>query len=512
MATSLRSPAKWLLDLFGSGSSGVNVTPTSMLGSPAVWYAINSISADVAKLPLQLLKEDADGGKEVQKKAPSHRLLTQEPNEWQTADLFKEQMMSHALAWGDGRAVVRRVGTRPVEFLPMDPARTETVMVKGTKYHVILPDEDDPIEFRSLTEHGRVDELIAANEKVLVFHDHDILHIPGFGYNGVNGLSVAKVLRNSLSIDLQAQKYAANGMENGFSGEVMLEAPAGVFRDQDDAELFLKHFRKSMSRGQDGEAIGLLREGIKATQMNMSLTDSQFLEQREFSRQDVMLIFGLQHIPGDSSATSYNSLEQKQLAYLAGCLDRWLVRWEMQCDMKLRSAAEKRSNTLRHVFDRTSLLRTDAQTQQEVLSGLISSTIMNRNEARGVIGLNPVEGGDEFLNPFTTSDWDEEEESDGEEVEETETNDGGGVIEDRLNYLVSLESSRIVEMSGRKDFLDSLDNFYTKWAVTLLNNAIPADTVKALTEEHKNGLLELAGKTSSDGKLQSSVAEYTETW
>ena len=246
--------------------------------------------------------------------------------------------------------------------------------------------------------------------------------------------------------------------------------------------------------------------------MNMSLTDSQFLEQREFSRQDVMLIFGLQHIPGDSSATSYNSLEQKQLAYLAGCLDRWLVRWEMQCDMKLRSAAEKRSNTLRHVFDRTSLLRTDAQTQQEVLSGLISSTIMNRNEARRVIGLNPVEGGDEFLNPFTATDWDEEE-VDGEEVEETETNDdGGGVIEDRLNYLVSLESSRIIEMSGRKDFLDSLDNFYTKWAVTLLNNAIPVDSVKALTEEHKNGLLELAGKTLSDGKLQSSVAEYTETW
>jgi len=290
---------------------------------------------------------------------------------------------------------------------------------------------------------------------------------------------------------------------------VMLEAPAGMFRNEDDARAFLDGFRKRHARGQDGETVGLLREGIKANVMNMSPADSQFLEQRAFSRQDIGMIFGLQHLPFDDTATSYNSLEQKQLAYLASCLDRWLTRIEFQCDMKLRTEPEKRVDTVHFKFDRATWLRTDAQTKQEVLSGLISSTIINRNEARLAWGLNPVEGGDEFLNPFTSTDEDFEED-DVEEVVEEE--DDESIVEDRLQYLISLESQRIIEMSDRKDFLDQLDGFYTKWAITLLNNGIPAERVKEITERHKNGILERAGQVAELEQLGERVRDFARGW
>jgi len=337
-----------------------------------------------------------------------------------------------------------------------------------------------------------------------------VLHCKGFGYNGYAGLSVARVLKDTLGIDLQAQKYANNGMRKGFAGEVMLEAPAGMFRNEDDAKAFLDGFRKRHERGQDGETVGLLREGIKANVMNMSPADSQFLEQRSFSRQDIGMIFGMQSLPFDDTATSYNSLEQKQLAYLASCLDRWLTRWEFQCDMKLRSEPEKRVDSVHFKFDRATWLRTDAQTKQEVLSGLISSTIINRNEARLAWGLNPVEGGDEFLNPFTTTEGGVEVEE-VDEVDET-PGDEETMIEDRLKYLTTLEAQRIIEMTSRKDFLDQLDGFYTKWAITLLNNHIPVDRVKAITEEHKDGILELSGSVSSMEQLAERVGDYARTW
>jgi len=509
MATSLRSPAKWLLDFFG-GNNNVRVTETSILASPTVWYCISTIAGDVAKMPLEVKREDTDGGNELYKRHSAYNLLAQQSNEWQTADCFKELITAHALGWGNGRAAIIRNGTRPVELIPLMPDRTETIMVQGEVYHVTMPEEDDALLFRQVVEEMPLTELLQHRD-VVVMHDSEVLHVKGFGYNGYAGLSVAQVLKDTLGIDLQAQKYANNGMKKGFAGEVMLEAPAGMFRNEDDAKAFLDGFRKRHARGQDGETVGLLREGIKANVLNMSPADSQFLEQRAFSRQDIGMIFGMQSLPFDDTATSYNSLEQKQLAYLASCLDRWLTRIEFQCDMKLRTEPEKRVDAVHFKFDRATWLRTDAQTKQEVLSGLISSTIINRNEARLAWGLNPVEGGDEFLNPFTSTDEDFEEDMDEETTDET-PGDDESIVEGRLQYLISLESQRIIEMSDRKDFLDQLDGFYTKWAITLLNNGIPADKVKSLTEEHKNGILERAGQVAELEQLRERVRDFARGW
>jgi hypothetical protein len=90
--------------------------------------------------------------------------------------------------------------------------------------------------------------------------------------------------------------------------------------------------------------------------------------------------------------------------------------------------------------------------------------------------------------------------------------DDESIVEDRLQYLTSLESQRIIEMSDRKDFLDQLDGFYTKWAITLLNNGIPADKVKSLTEEHKNGILERAGQVAELEQLGERVRDFARGW
>ncbi len=522
MTTNFRNPAKWLTDLFTMNKSGeVRLSSATMLGSPAIWYSINTIAGDVGKMPFQIRRLDAEGGHEVYTRHHSNKLFTQQTNTYQTPDLFKEVITSHALGWGNGRAAVIRQGGRVTELIPMLPDRTATYMVEGEKYHVTWPDIDDPALFKDLKEQHGVRGL-ADNSRCVVLHDDDVLHIQGFGYNGWEGLSIAQVLADALGADLQANRYARNQLKNGFAGEVMLEAPTGLFRDEDDASEFLNEFRKRHKRGLDGESIGLLREGIKANVMNMSPSDSQFIEQREFSRQDIMLIFGLQHIPGDSSSSSYNSLEQKQLSYLASCLDKWLVRWENQCDMKLLSSPEKRSGTVIHKFDRATWLRTDALTQQEYISGLISSAVINRNEARAMIDMNPVEDGDEFFNPYTTSgdeapesddmaeDEVVEEEQPTEEEESLEAN--AKILSDRIDFLMNLEADRINEMVERKDFLDQIDGFYTKWAMTLLNNNIPADDVMVIVRSHKEAILERAGKATSMEQLREETKQETDNW
>jgi hypothetical protein len=195
-----------------------------------------------------------------------------------------------------------------------------------------------------------------------------------------------------------------------------------------------------------------------------------------------MLIFGLQHIPGDDSATSYNSLETGQLAYLASCLSRWLTRWEMQCDMKLRTESEKRIGNTYFKFNRGTWLQMDAQSTATVLNSYVASMVISRNEARDKLDLNPVDGGDVFENPHTTSGAgrppeDTEEPDDGDQesddvqdaqalrriVKQTAAHVAASVLFDRFQ---ETECDRIEKATGNKNIVDWIDRNYATWQQT----------------------------------------------
>lgn len=498
----LRNPAKWLIDLFAGDTGGdVRVTSETMLGSSAIWYAINTIAGDLGKMPLERRIANRDGRGSESRKDAVWRLLRDEPNGFQTTDVFKEQIQGHALGWGNGRAAIIRTGTMPKELIPLRPDATATYMVAGEKLHVTCPTEDDPLRFAQLVEESLDDPMVLLQPDIIVLHDRDVLHIQGFGSNGFEGYSIAKKLKDVIGIDLQAQRYANRGMKKGFAGQLMLEAPAGVLRNEDEAKKFLDGFNKRHANEKDAEKVGLLREGITANVLNMSNKDSQFIDQRKFSRQDAMLLFGLQHIPGDDSSVSYNSLEQKQLAYLASCLDRWLIRWEMQCDCKLRTDSEKRLGRIYHKFNRGSWLATDTQATQVALSGYVQSEILSKNEARDKLDLNPVEGGDEFKNPAINPES-------NAPPQETDNS----IVEDRLTYLLELETERVIEASGGKDFGRFIESFYAKWPLTLLDNGATTEYAKATVSQHKKQLIDTVGAFSSADKMRELVTGVTDSW
>jgi HK97 family phage portal protein len=282
-------------------------------------------------------------------------------------------------------------------------------MVDGQKFHATCPDIDDPLLFREVTDDLRRTGNIPNG--MIVLPDRDVLHILGMGYDGVVGYSLARVFQDALGVPFSGQRLMQKQISKGFTGRVMLSDQGGAFAGPDaekQAQEFLKQFRERYTNDKDGEVAGMLRRGMTAEVLTMSNADAQLIEQMKFSRQDVMLIFGLQHLPGDDSATSYNSLAQKKIDQLESTNDRWMIRWEQQCDMKLRTEAEKRAGQLYFRFSTSHRMRMDPQMLSTVLSTLVRSKLMNRNEAREVItesgftDLNPVEGGEEFENPAIT--------------------------------------------------------------------------------------------------------------
>jgi hypothetical protein len=55
-------------------------------------------------------------------------------------------------------------------------------------------------------------------------------------------------------------------------------------------------------------------------------------------------------------------------------------------------------------FDRDDLTRADLNTRSTVINSLVSSRVINPNEGRAWLGLQPYAGGEEFANPNITTE------------------------------------------------------------------------------------------------------------
>lgn len=97
----------WTEGSSGRTPSGVRVTPETALQCSAFLACVRVISESVASLPLNLYRRLESGGKERAAEQPLYRMLRQQPNPWQTALEFREQMTALYLMYGNSYAEIR---------------------------------------------------------------------------------------------------------------------------------------------------------------------------------------------------------------------------------------------------------------------------------------------------------------------------------------------------------------------------------------------------------------------
>lgn len=386
---SLANPTEWLLESLNIDETGTRVTAKSLLKLPAFWYGVNRICSHIGQLPVDL-KRSLNRGSETVYGDYRWRLLRKRPNAYQIPAVFKEQMTQHFLVSGDARAYKATAGSRILELLPIQPTDAVTYMVEGEKIHLIKVDKDS-----RLRKYIDPDDMGHA-----VLFDEEVVHLTNLSVDGITGEKLYELAAETIKSGLSADKRTSKAMGKGFVGKLMLEAPQGSMRNPKDAQEFLTEFKKRHEADKDGDEVGMLREGIKANVLNMANTDAQFIEQRAFARQEAALWFLLESIIGDDSSVSYNSLEQKTLAYLQNTLNRWLRRWEEELDLKCLS--EKEQDSLYFKFNTGPLLRSDLPTTLNALNIAVQARIMSPNEAREKLDMNPYDGGDDYFNPAIT--------------------------------------------------------------------------------------------------------------
>ena len=203
------SPLKWLLEFVNGGnneSAKEAMTAEKAVTYAPVYYGVRKISSHVGMLPCNLLLEEGEETN-IQRDHQCYKLLRKRPNGYQTPSIWKQQLMTHAIMWGNGRSFIYRKGSRPAELIPLMPDRTITFMQDGEKYHASKPKRDD--RFDLLT------DMRDKPEEVVCLSDDDVLHLPGFSFDGVEGKSLISMASQSWGLGRSAETRSAKQLAKG---------------------------------------------------------------------------------------------------------------------------------------------------------------------------------------------------------------------------------------------------------------------------------------------------------
>ena len=350
--------------------SGLILTDERAMSITAVWSCVRLLAETVASLPLSVYERTPDGRKEVGEHY-LRTLLREAPNDLMTPLEFREAMTMQLALWGNAYAKIDRDSSKkPFAITPLRADRMTPTREAGT-----------------VTYHYQVDK----GEHV--FAKDSILHLKGFGTEGIIGLSPLAYARHTLGISASADKYAGASFAKGGRPRGVMTTDRILTSDQ---RLALKNIYEGIG-DQESDGTWVLEAGIDYKAIDIPPDDMQMLESRAFQLSEVARIFRVPSflINDSEKSTSWGTgLEQTNLAFLTYTLRPYLTRWESTISNSLLSRTDRRKYFVEHNVE--GLLRADSAARASFYSQMVQNGLYTRNEVRRKENMKPVEGGDDL--------------------------------------------------------------------------------------------------------------------
>ncbi|MDG5498962.1 phage portal protein [Marinobacter sp. BGYM27] len=343
---------------------------TAMQISP-VWAAVKLISESIGSMPFNVYKV-TDKGREIATDHPLHRVLTSNPNQYQTDVEFWESLALNLAISGNAYAIIQRSGSRIVGLLPVSSAQVETTLLSD----------------------GTVIHSYTSGANVKVYSSESMWHVKLFG-NGIVGLSPLSYARNSIGIAIAADNRVSKVYSNGAKPSGILTIDKTLTKDQ------RTQVRSAFAGLEEGneDKLFVLEAGMNYTPVSMSPQDIELLDSRRFQIEDIGRFFGVPSILlnqtfGQSSLGS-NVYEILSAFYKLN-LRPYLEKFEASVPRWLMSSDDASKHECEFDFD-AALLRADLKTRMEANRIAINSGQSTPNEARISEGKPALKGGDKLL-------------------------------------------------------------------------------------------------------------------
>jgi len=350
----------------------------------AVYACVRVIAETVASLPIILYRRRDDGGKDRAENDPLYDLLRYKPNPFQTSMEFREQLLTHTLLRGNAYAkIIRDFNGFIVELLPLDP---DAMTVSRGAYGLIY-------DYRP--ERGRRQIF----EQTEPGSYPPILHLRGLSTDGLVGRSVLRDSAETFSGARSAQRYGRRVLENDATPSVVIKHPETL--DEEAATRLRESWNRAFAGSNRAGGTAVLEEGMTVEKLSMTSQDVQYLETRRFLRSEIASIFRVPpHMIGDLDKATFSNIEQQSIEFVMHCIRPWAVRLEqaLHCAILSDSTQQKRTYFVELMLD--GLMRGDLKSRYEAYNTGRMAGFLSVNDIRRFENMNPVAGGDRYLEPL----------------------------------------------------------------------------------------------------------------
>lgn len=339
------------------------------LGLSTVFAAVDIISNSIAELPIQIKEHKEDCNDVVL----DHELIRVFNNMLISRFNFIKQLVVDMLLYGNSYVYIQRSGDRVIDL-------------------IYLPNGSVTIDYNSNTRvlNYKVSNIKGVPNKVA---PKDMLHFYKNSNDGIQGRGILSYASRAIKIGNYTEESAKDYFGSGCGIKGILKFNEQVL------DLNKEEIRSSWQQvhgGSNGSGLAICDYNVDFIPVTQNAAQSQMIESRLFNVTEVARFFGISPVLlQDLSHSSYSTIEAAQLEFLTHTLLPYISLFECEFNRKLSDG------TFYIDFDETYLMTTDKQAEANYISSLISCGVLCINEARKMIGLSPIEGGDKHIVAYT---------------------------------------------------------------------------------------------------------------
>lgn len=337
-----------------------------------VYACVNAIADFFAHVDIHLVQKKPDGTRVIIDTHPAMQLLNKVNPVMSSTDLKRETMSFLEINGNHFWYIVRSASGTPVELWPLDPSRI--TINKGTLRPI------DGYTYRN----AKGENVSFKFEEVLQFKRFN----PKDQYRGMGTIEAAAL---QIDIDTYSAEWNRNFFFNSARPDTVLKTDAKL--DKDVFERVKKQWNQEYGGVNNAHKTAILEGGLDVKFLNMSQKDMDFLEQRKFSRDEILSIFRVpKSIIGIVEDVNRANAEASEYVFA-----KWVMKPKVQLFIDVLNEMYLPMfglDTSQYEFTFDDFVPENEEIEIKKFQTGIQSGYYTINEVRAEEDLPPIEGGD----------------------------------------------------------------------------------------------------------------------
>lgn len=356
-------------------------TPKDILSEVTYFTCLKMLGETLGKLPVKFY-QDTENGIVKAKRNIAYQVLGLRPNPYMTSSVFWATVENNRNHFGNAYVWCRYSG-----------GTLKDLWVMPSDYVQVYQDDKGYFGEKNKIWYVYSDKNTG---KQYTFKSDDVLHFKtSTSFDGITGLPVKEVLKNTVTGGLESQRFMNNLYATGLTGKAVLQYTGDL--KEESIQKLLKGIEEFANGSKNAGKMIPIPLGFTLTPLNIKLTDSQFFELKKYSALQIAGAFGIKpNQINDYEKSSYSNSEMQQLSFYVDTLQFILKQYEEEITYKLLTTREI-SEGFFFKFNERAILRADMKTQIDTLSSAVNNGIYKPNEARAYLDMPIAEGGDQLI-------------------------------------------------------------------------------------------------------------------